>query len=108
MQYSVWEPGRQLYSYYEDSREMATLNTPAPKHLSSRTLGSTVSQAAWPLPGDARKVGEGGVAIGRIASKSGGGSALGDDVFDKPIVKAGLLAGAAILIYKFVVKGGRK
>ena len=108
MKYSVWDQGAGLYNYYEDKRVQTTLNTPAPDHITQRALGSTVTQAAWPLPPDAKKVGQGDVAIGRVAAAPGSLFGLGDSVVEKPLVKAGMLTAAAILIYKFVAKGGRR
>jgi hypothetical protein len=103
--YSVWQQGRGVFDYFEDRREQPSLNAPAPTHIGHRTLGSTVDQAAWPLPADAKRIGSGPVAIGRIAATKAGG-ALGD-IGGSPLVKAGLLTVAAILAYKYVVKGGR-
>lgn len=106
MLYSVWNQGVGGYDYFEDGSKQATLNTPAPSHIPSRTLGSTVDQAAWPLPPSAKKVGSGAQAIGRVASR-GGGASLGD-IVDGSLAKAGLLAGCAFLLYKYVVKGRRR
>lgn len=107
MQWSVWNVGSGVYDYYEDAREPASVNAPAPTHLVHRTLGSTIEQAAWPLPADAKKVGSGPDAIGRVASLKRGG-ALGEVSLQSPLVRAGALVGAAILLYKYVVKGGRR
>lgn len=107
MMYSVWNQGAGVFDYYEDSRTQDTLNAPMPAHVGHRTLGLTVDQAAWPLPADARKVGEGGVAIGRVASRASS-RALGDVIgTSNPLVKAGLLLAAAALAYKYVLKGRR-
>lgn len=105
MRYSVWNQGAGLYDYYEDKRQQGTLNAPAPTHIGHRALGSTVTQAAWPLPGDAKKVGQGSVAVGRIAARPETSLlGLGESFTERPLVKAGLLTTAAILIYKFVVR----
>ncbi len=103
--YSVWNQPAGLFDYYEDSRTQEALNAPVPKHVGNRTLGLTIDQAAWPLPVDARKVGSGDVAIGRVASR-GSAPALGDVLgTSSPMVKAGLLLAAAALAYKYVLKG---
>lgn len=107
MQYSVFNVGTGAYDYYEDGREPSSVNTPSPTHVIDRTLGCTVDQAAWPLPADAKKIGTGPVAIGRVASMKRGG-ALGDVSLQSPMAKAGVLLGAAILLYKYVVKGKRR
>lgn len=73
--FSVWNQARGGFDYYQDGRAQATLNAERPSHLKARTLGSTVEQAAWPLPSDAKLVGHGDVPIGRIAAV--GGRALG-------------------------------
>lgn len=67
MRYSVWNSQQRLYDYYESASVPTTTNAPKPQHLSSRTLGATVEQAAWPLPSDARKVGQGELAVGMVA-----------------------------------------
>lgn len=99
--YSVWEQALGAFRYYEDGRPQATLNADAPTHLASRALGSTVDQAAWPLPSGAREVGVGPTPIGRIAARRGYGAPL-DGVLegDGALLKAGLLAGAALLLWR--------
>lgn len=70
MQYSVYDPGRRVYDYYEDGRTDA--NYPVPRHLNGRGADGVASGAAgWPLPTGARKVGTGSVARGMIASLGG-------------------------------------
>jgi hypothetical protein len=77
--YSVWNQAAGAFDYFEDDRTMPVLNADKPAHIVSRTLGSTVDQAAWPLPADARPAGQGTVPVGRIASRGGAGAgALGD------------------------------
>ncbi len=106
--YSVWNQGTGLFDYYESSRAQATLNVEKPTHLrGSQTLGAFVGEAAWPLPSDARPVGSGSMAIGRVARARGSVSATGD-VFDSDTVRAGVLIGAAFLLYKYVVKSPRR
>lgn len=107
MKYSIWNVGKGLYDYYEDAREPSSQNTPKPGHLANRTLGSTVDQAGWPLPGDARLVGTGDVAIGRVASRLST-NALGDAVFGSPLAKAAALLVSAILAYKYLLPKRRR
>jgi hypothetical protein len=76
--YSVWNQGAGAFDYFEDDRVLDGLNAEKPEHIVARTLGSTVDQAAWPLPAAARPVGQGAVPIGRIAQRSGSVGALGD------------------------------
>lgn len=103
MMYSVWNQGLGAYDYFEDSSRQEVLNTPAPTHIRSRTMGTAVQAAAWPLPVGAKKVGSGPQAIGRVASRR---SAPGlGDVVDEPVLKAGLLLGAAYLGWKYLLKG---
>lgn len=106
MIYSVWNQGNSAYDYYEDDVKQASLNAPTPKHLSNRTLGSTVDQAGWPLPAGARLVGSGPSAVGKVASRTSG-RALGAVDLGSPTTKAALLVVSAVLIYKYVVKGRR-
>jgi len=107
MIYSVWNQGKSSYDYYEDASQQVSLNVEKPSHVVNRTLGSTVDQAAWPLPLAARTVGSGDAAVGRIATRKKLGG-LGDDLATSPTVKAGLLIGAAYLIWKYVAKPGRR
>lgn len=109
MIYSVWNQGIGAFDYFEDDSKPESLNTPAPRHIASRTLGSTIEQAAWPLPGNVRHIGSGAQAVGRVASRIGGrGGALGDILPSDPLIKAGLLVGVAALMWKFVVKAPRR
>lgn len=71
MRYSVWNPERRSYDYYEAQGDAAT-HAGAPPRAASSALGATPEQAAWPLPEDARKVGSGDLPQGRIASLYGG------------------------------------
>jgi hypothetical protein len=101
--YSVWNQGAGRFDYFEDGVPNAKANAPKPSHLVSRELGSTVDQAAWPLPAGARRTGSGSVAIGRVATRKSA-AALGDFVLsDSPLIKAGLLLFAGALLVKFVV-----
>jgi hypothetical protein len=109
--YSVWKQASGTYDYYESSREQPTLNVEKPSHIrGSSTLGATVLQAAWPLPADAKLVGSGEQAVGRVAAKGGQGgfSSVGDVSFDDPLVKAGVFVGIGVLLWKFVAKPKRR
>lgn len=109
MRYSCWNQATGAFDYYEGGPEQRVLNTEKPKHLVSRTLGSTVDQAAWPLPGDVRRIGSGPDAIGRVAVRKMGG--LGDDLGggdNTSLVKAAALAGAGYLLWKYVAKPRRR
>lgn len=108
MRYSCWNQSLGAFDYYEGGAEQRVLNTEKPKHLVSRTLGSTVDQAAWPLPAGARKIGSGPDAIGRVAVRKM--NALGDDAGgdNTSLMKAALLAGAGYLLWKYVVKAPRR
>lgn len=103
---SVWNQGKGKYDYFEDGSMQSSLNAPSPSHLTSRTLGSTVDQAGWPLSGAARYVGSGDAAVGRICARRGG-MALGAFDTASPTTKAVLLVGCALLAWKFLIKKGR-
>ena len=68
MIHSVWNQGQKQYDYYKSPALQKTANTPKPAHLRHRKLGSTVMQAGWPLPKDAKKIGSGDYPHGRISS----------------------------------------
>jgi hypothetical protein len=102
MIYSVWNQGLGAFDYFEGAQAAPTQNAPKPAHLVSRTLGSTVDQAAWPLPAVVRKIGSGEQPVGRIA-KPRGGRSLGADDASSPLVKAGLLALSAFLLWKYAL-----
>ncbi len=103
MIWSTWNQGLGAFDYFDDGRPQQRLNVEKPSHLVSRTLGSTVDQAAWPLPPHARHIGSGPHAVGRVAVRKGIGVAVGD-VSDSSLVKAGLLVASAVLLWKYVVK----
>lgn len=106
MIFSVWNQGTRRYDYYESPQPEASANVEKPRHLRTRKLGSTVTQAAWPLPANARMVGSGDQAHGRIASR--GGSALGAaDDGGMGTVKIGMLLLSGFLLWKYVVPAKR-
>lgn len=100
MLYSVWNQGAGGFDYYEAPGVEGKVNVPKPTHLRSRTLGSTPTQAAWPLPAGARKVGSGEVARGRVAAIGGGLSLSG--VEDSSMLTIGLLLLSGLLLWRYV------
>lgn len=102
MMFSVWNQPMRRYDYYQSSKPEMEANVEKPSHLRQRTLGSTVEQSAWPLPLNARRVGFGDVAQGRIASANGG-SSLGALEGDRSMVSAAMLFLSAYLVWKYVV-----
>jgi hypothetical protein len=105
--YSVWNQGRRGYDYFEDGQSETSANVGKPDHIVNRTLGSTVQQAAWPLPTGAVPTGAGDYPVGRIAISSSR-RGLGGDEGNVKIVKAGLLLMAAALLIKYVVPASRR
>lgn len=106
MIYSVWQQAKGVFDYYQTPNGAAKLNTEKPSHLRNRTLGSTVDQAAWPLPANATLTGSGQQAVGRVATNKSS-SALGDASSDSN-TKILLLALSGFLLWKYVVKPGRR
>jgi hypothetical protein len=103
MIYSVWNQGLGAFDYYRGGTAQTSQNVEKPSHLVNRTLGSTVDQAAWPLPGNVVKIGSGPHAVGRVASRGGAISAIGafgDDTTS--LVQAGLLVVAGMLAWKYL------
>lgn len=104
--YSVWNQASGMFDYYEAPKAQAKLNVEKPTHIMHRNLGVTVDQAAWPLPSDAKKVGSGTEAIGRVATTRRG--ALGDSDIDPSLVKIGMLGLAGFLLWKYVLPKRRR
>ena len=102
MIYSVWNQGAGAFDYYKSAKAQEQLNTEKPRHIANRALGSTVEQAAWPLPPVVRHIGSGPNPVGRIAVRNNGLAlgAIGDDL---PLVKAGLLFVAGMLAVKYLL-----
>lgn len=106
MRYSVWNPGQRQFDYYEGAGDDVGSHTAKPTHLRARALGSTVEQAAWPLPIGATFVGSGDHAEGRIAVARG--TALGaTDEGGLGLIKIGLLVAAGVVGAK-VLMGKRR
>lgn len=100
MIFSVWNQGTSQFDYFETDELQQKLNAPKPSHLVQRTLGATPEQAAWPLPRNARPIGTGPNAIGRVAAHKNSG-ALGDAASDNAVSVSAvlLLVGGALLTY---------
>lgn len=75
MLYSVYRPEAAVYDYFETP--VQTAKNPDPQFLTGRgampALGLASTDAGWQLPGNARKVGEGKLAKGMIATRNGVG-----------------------------------
>lgn len=101
MIYSVWNQAKRGYDYFESASKQETANTPSPKHIGSGELGVPIARAAWPLPSDARLVGHGPNARGRV-SRGAGVFPLGAVDFESPGFRALLLGGVGLLLWKYV------
>jgi len=71
MIYSVWDQSKRAYDYYKTKNGHNKVNSPAPKHIPSQKLGTTIPAAAWPLPAGAKHIGSGDTAKGRVAQRRG-------------------------------------
>ncbi len=67
MIYSVWNPARHVYSYFQGPA-LNYGDVPNPQHLRPQPLGVAADEAAWPLPRGSRPVGEGAEPRGMIAT----------------------------------------
>lgn len=76
MIYSVYNIETKLYDYFEGAGPTGT-HAGTPPIVNSHDLGATVESAGWRLPMGARRVGNGPLPRGRVAS-GGGGGALGE------------------------------
>jgi hypothetical protein len=76
MKYSVWNNGTRSYDYYE-APGTSDIHAGAPPRVHGSALGATIDQAAWKLPGAARRMGSGEFPEGRIASLGGADSGGG-------------------------------
>lgn len=95
-----------MFDYWETPELPTGTNTPKPTHLKARELGATVEQACWPLPANARKVGSGEHAIGRVAIHPS--LALGASETSMPVAKGLLLLAAGALAVKYLLPRGRR
>lgn len=71
MRYSVWNHATRGYDYYE-APGSDPVHVGAPPRAAASSLGATPEQAAWPLPTDAVRVGQGELPEGKIASRDPG------------------------------------
>lgn len=96
MIYSVFDPSKGIYSYFETPENKAVnSDLPIPSFRSDAgKIGVAAIDAARPLPAQARKVGEGWTARGILAS-SDGLSGLGSFVGPGEPVGTFVLAGIA-------------
>jgi hypothetical protein len=107
VRFSVWNPGTAQFDYFETPELAQSSNAEKPSHLTSRTLGSTVEQAAWPLPAAAVPAGSGPHAEGRVAVHRGAAALAGDDD-GLSLVKMGLLLAAGALGVKYLLPRRRR
>lgn len=102
--FSVWDHANRRYAYYQTPKNSAAVNAPKPVHLkTNHELGLVPDEAAWPLPSDAKLVGFGKMAKGKIATVKPAFSLSGTDILgvvtqNWPWVLAG--AGLAWVLYK--------
>lgn len=103
--FSVYDYTRKLYDYYEGVGPGGTHAGAPPAPVFRSEIGASPEGGAWRLPMGARKVGSGVLPRGRIAST---GIHLGlGDLIEDPLTKAGLLAAAGYLAYKYLLKKRR-
>ena len=101
MIFSVYDPDRKVYTYYEGPGPKGThAGSPRPRGRSD--LGSSPEEAAWSLPASARKVGDGPMPKGRIASASSFGLGLGALGIDADPVHLGIYAALAYLAWRAI------
>jgi hypothetical protein len=109
--YSVWDHARREYDYYQTPEKNGATQAPAPKHLkkmmsqSSKELGMTPEEAAWPLPSSAVRIGAGKYPKGMIAHRRGLGSMPGlGFVPDLSMTNVVLLGALGFMTWKYVLK----
>ena len=78
MTWSVYDYTTRLYVYYTAPGPKGTHAGAPPRAAGSFAVGATPEAAAWRLPFGAKKIGEGVMPKGRIASTSFALGALGD------------------------------
>ncbi len=99
--YSVWDPQRRTYDYFEAAGDLP-LGPPDPRHMRGKpALGMAPAKASWPLPLGARHVGRGAHARGKIA-ETAANRAMGDYGGGPPL--ALLAAGVAAFLFWRTVK----
>lgn len=96
MIYSVYDPSKHLYDYFEGPGPKGT-HAGSPKARRKTALGASPEAAAWPLPVAAVKIGEGEMPRGRIAYATAPLAALG---IDADPVHLGIAAGLVYLAWR--------
>lgn len=88
MIYSVYNYTTRTYDYYEGSGPKGAHAGKPPLTLVRSALGATPEQAAWKVPADAKKVGEGQMPKGRVATLGGLSGMTEDSVSSLLVVGA--------------------
>jgi len=102
MRYSVWDPHKRVYDYYEATGKLSGgMFAPTPRLPRGHKLGITPDEAAYPLPAGATLVGKGNLPVGLIASRNPR-ALSGIEPGNKMMTAAALLA-SAFLIWKYVL-----
>lgn len=71
MIYSVYNHGTRRYDYFEDGRTDGTHAGAPPLVASGKKIGVVPEAASWRLPMMAKRVGDGEMPRGRIATRGG-------------------------------------
>jgi hypothetical protein len=107
MIYSIFEPQRGLYTYYESPNGNVPINgdLPVPKlPKDAGKIGVAAIDAARPLPADARRIGEGWTARGVVAQRGTasmaglGASAMSTDMLWPWVPPVGLAVASFIVL----------
>jgi len=103
MLYSVMNTKSRRYDYYETGEAEPWHAPPPPRAKAATALGAVPEDAAWPLPPNARRVGSGDTAQGRIAIRRGspiGLPGLGaiEPALEVAATAAAMVAGLALLV----------
>ena len=112
MIYSSWNQAQGAYDYWQTpGGGEPKINVEKPTHIASRALGSTVEQAAWPMPTNAVYVGSGEDAVGRITAPAGT-DALSDDTSSSSaltgVLQIAVGVGAVLLVLHLFGKKSRR
>lgn len=101
MIFSVWNPDTKLFTYYESPVRKGDGMPAMPKHLprDRNGIGVAPEDAAWNLPGNAVRIGEGMQAKGTIARV--GGAPLGEWNVGEGIQLAAAVVGGLVLLRAF-------
>jgi hypothetical protein len=102
MIYSIWNQGARRFDYFETREENGKANAEPPSHLRPGKLGVTMQQAAWLLPVDAKPIGSGPYAQGRIAAPRDGATAVGDVALPLSAMWLALGIGAAAILRRIL------